>query len=78
MKVLIALEMSSMCSETAPFCLLNVANFPDGIQRPSALFEKAKIGILKRLDYAAESLKQAGWNVRTEIVEGKPRSSTTG
>jgi nucleotide-binding universal stress UspA family protein len=52
---------------------LNVVHFPDLILRPSTLFEKAKIGILKRLDHAAEPLKQAGWNVRTEVVEGRPR-----
>jgi nucleotide-binding universal stress UspA family protein len=85
MKILIALEESSPYGAVAraagdrpwpsgsSFCLLNVANFPDLILRPSALFEKAEIGILKRLDHAAEELKQAGWNVRTEVVEGKPR-----
>jgi nucleotide-binding universal stress UspA family protein len=37
------------------------------------LFENSKITVLKRLDAAAGPLKKAGWNVRTEVLEGSPR-----
>ena len=37
------------------------------------LFATPKTALLQRLDHAAEPLKEAGWNVRTEVVEGSPR-----
>jgi len=52
------------------FCLLHVVApiyLPLLVPR---LFENAKITILQRLDRAAEPLKKAGWNVRTEVLEG--------
>lgn len=55
------------------FCLLNisVAMYPPLIV--PRVFEDSKTQILPRLDRAAEPLKKAGWNVRTEVLEGSPR-----
>jgi nucleotide-binding universal stress UspA family protein len=55
------------------FCLLNisVAMYPPRIV--PRIFADAKTKVLQRLDRAAEPLKRAGWNVRTEVVEGSPR-----
>jgi nucleotide-binding universal stress UspA family protein len=55
------------------FCLLNirVALYPPRVV--PRVFEDSKTKILQLLDHAAEPLKKAGWNVRTEVLEGSPR-----
>jgi nucleotide-binding universal stress UspA family protein len=84
MKVLIPLDMTSVDAaavKTATarpwplgttFCLLkmSVAMYPPMIV--PRIFEDSKTKILQQLDRAAEPLKKAGWNVRTEILEGSP------
>jgi len=55
------------------FCLLNisVAMYPPLVV--PRVFEDSKTKILQQLDRAAEPLKKAGWNVRTEVLDGSPR-----
>ena len=57
------------------FCLLNisVAVYPPLVV--PRVFRDSKTKILQQLDRAAEPLKKAGWNVRTEVREGSPRRS---
>src|SRR5215470_1255037 len=85
MKVLIPVEVTSSdgaaVKEAAArpwppgtsFCLLNiiVPLFPPMVV--PRLFEDSRITVLKRLDAAAGPLKMAGWNVRSEVLEGSPR-----
>ncbi len=55
------------------FCLLNIS-FP--LYPPLVVprvFENTKTKILKQLDHAAQALKERGWNVSTEVLEGSPR-----
>jgi nucleotide-binding universal stress UspA family protein len=55
------------------FCLLNISvgMYPPLV--PPRVFEDSKRKVLQRVDLAAEPLKKAGWNVRTEVREGSPR-----
>lgn len=55
------------------FCLLNVivAMYPPLLV--PRVFEDSQTKILQQLDRAAEPLRKAGWNVRTEVLEGSPR-----
>jgi len=84
MKVLIPLDLlgdgtAVKAAATRPwpagtsFCLLNisVAMYPPLIV--PRVFEDTQTKILQQLDRAAEPLKKAGWNVRTEVLEGSPR-----
>ena len=85
MKVLLALEVhsgenaavSAAAARPWPvgtsFCLLH-SNVP--LTSPMLvprLFSTPKTALLQKLDHAAAPLRRAGWNVRTEVVEGNPR-----
>lgn len=87
MKVLIPVEVASDESAAVKaaiarpwpsgttFCLLHVvAQMYPPLLVPR-VFEDSKIKILQQLDRVAEPLKKAGWNVRTEAIEGSPRRS---
>jgi nucleotide-binding universal stress UspA family protein len=55
------------------FCLLNisVAMYPPLLV--PRVFEESQTKVLQQLDRAAEPLRKAGWNVKTEVLEGSPR-----
>ena len=87
MKVLIPLDLTSSngaAVEVAAarpwpsgtsFCLVNV---PVPMYPPLVVprvFEDSNTKIFQQLDRAAEPLKKAGWNVKTEVLEGSPRRS---
>lgn len=57
------------------FCLVHVVipMYPPLLVPP--VFEHSRTKILQKLDRAAEPLKKAGWNLRTEVLEGSPRRS---
>ena len=84
MKVLVPIDMTAAESAAlndavarpwppgAMFCLLHaVAPIYPPLLVPR-LFENVETKIRQRLDRSADPLKKAGWNVRTEALEGSP------